>query len=117
MLQQEPNQTLSSDVIGLPLLNEDGAGLGEISDLILNDQQQVIGAVVEVGGFLGLGSKSVGLPWQAFRIEEREGASVAVVGMTEQQLAEAPEFKSLAQIEAERAAQQQAPAAGAPQSQ
>lgn len=115
LTRQEQGQVLSSDIIGTSVVDEEGNELGQVSDLVMNEQQQVTGAVISVGGFLGLGSKSVGLPWQALRIEQRKGKSVAVVGMSEQQLADAPVFKTLAQIEAEQAAQaaqQQAPAAG-----
>ncbi|SLN49090.1 PRC-barrel domain-containing protein [Oceanibacterium hippocampi] len=101
---QHDNQVLSSDLVGRPVVNSEGQNIGEISNLIIDDQDRVVGAVVSVGGFLGLGSKEVGVAWNEIRLSREDDKLIAMVDMSEQSLTAAPEFKSLAEAERDRAA-------------
>lgn len=56
------------DLIGRQLVNASGKELGEIDDIVMNEQDSVIYAVVGVGGFLGLGEKSVAIPFEQLRL-------------------------------------------------
>jgi sporulation protein YlmC with PRC-barrel domain len=94
--RQEDNQLIGAEIVGLALQGEAGEKLGEVGDLILDEQRRVVGVILSVGGFLGLGAKPVAVPWESIRFEMRDGETVAVTGMTEQQLAAAPEFESRA---------------------
>jgi sporulation protein YlmC with PRC-barrel domain len=101
--EQSAEQAMASDLIGTPVMSGEGKELGEISDLILDEKQGLIGAVVSVGGFLGIGSKKVGVPWQSLQVQTQEGKTVATLDHTEQELADAAAFKTQeeAQEEAE----------------
>jgi len=108
LTEQEETQNIASEIIGVALVDPLGNEVAEVTDLILDEERRVVGVVVAVGGFFGLGAKPVGLPWDAVSVEQGQGGAVAVVRMSEEQLAEAPRFMTLAEIEAaERARQQQ----------
>src|SRR5699024_2632551 len=65
---QESSQVLASSLIGMSVQNQssdEGEEIGTVNDLILNEQHQVVGIVVGVGGFLGIGEKNVGSTWNA----------------------------------------------------
>jgi len=47
--------------------NEQDQKVGSIDDLILTREDKVVVAIVSVGGFLGIGSKLVAIPWAQFR--------------------------------------------------
>jgi sporulation protein YlmC with PRC-barrel domain len=98
--EQSADQVLSDSLIGMTVYNRDSESIGKIGDLIMNSEGQIIGAVVSVGGFLGLGAKSVALDWNAFEVRPEEEA--AYVEFTESQLRAAPEFKDLFDVEFER---------------
>jgi sporulation protein YlmC with PRC-barrel domain len=95
LVKQKEDQVVASKIIGMPVLNAEEKEIGEIADLILNEQQQVVGTVLSVGGFLGLGSKSVAVPWESVRIRQSANGQVAIVAMSEKELAVAPEFHTL----------------------
>ena len=62
--------------------------LGEISDLIVNADGQVENAVIDVGGFLGLGEKPVLVPFNEVTLLTSEGGEEirAYMSTTEEQL-------------------------------
>jgi hypothetical protein len=63
--------------------------------------------VVGVGGFLGVGQKSVALAWDSIELAERDGARVILVAATREQLEGMPEFTTLEEKQAEEAMRQQ----------
>jgi hypothetical protein len=52
-----------SDVVG-----PDKASIGSVSDLLFDGTGKIIGVVVGVGGFLGIGTKSVAIDMSAFNV-------------------------------------------------
>ncbi|HWU63611.1 MAG TPA: PRC-barrel domain-containing protein [Ensifer sp.] len=51
----------ASNIIGASVMDASNTSIGKIDDLVLNGQGQVTDYVVDVGGFLGIGSKRVAL--------------------------------------------------------
>ena len=49
-------------------INADWDEIGEVEDVVLDETGQVIGLTVDVGGFLGMGEKSVLLPLDDVRV-------------------------------------------------
>jgi sporulation protein YlmC with PRC-barrel domain len=52
---------------GLAVYNLQGQDLGTISDLLVDPQGRVTTAVLSVGGFLGIGGRLVGVPFERLR--------------------------------------------------
>src|SRR5688572_30471510 len=66
---QDGNTILAKDLIGQTVYATDKAKIGTISDLILSkDAKAVDGFVIGVGGFLGIGEKSVALKLDRLRM-------------------------------------------------
>src|SRR5699024_8734395 len=64
--KQKSSQVLASSIIGMSIQNGTGkkaAEIGAVDDLIMNEQHQLVGVVVGIGGFLGIGRKQVGITW------------------------------------------------------
>ena len=57
----------AADFIGQELVNANGDEVGKIKDVVV-DRQQVVHAIVSVGGFLGLGAKQIAVPFDDLRI-------------------------------------------------
>jgi sporulation protein YlmC with PRC-barrel domain len=51
----------AGDLIGADVTNSTGESVGEIKDLVIGSDQKVTGAIVSVGGFLGVGDKLVSI--------------------------------------------------------
>ena len=92
--QQAASQKSAERLIGMSVKSTNDEDIGEVTDLILDDQNRVIGAVVSVGGFLGIGEKNVGVSWNEMQIREDGDQPVATVNLTKDQLTNAPEFKT-----------------------
>lgn len=102
MTVQEDGQVLSSDLVGMKVVGPDGESIGEVADLILDDQNKVVGAVLSVGGLMGLGAKDVGVAWDSLDVQETDGSTVAMISMSKEELAEMPKYKTLVDIKAEQ---------------
>jgi putative membrane protein len=68
---QKPTDWTAEALIGRTVENEQGDNLGDINNVILNERGQVVAVTIGVGGFLGMGEKNVGVPFQAldFRVD------------------------------------------------
>ena len=79
-----------SKLIGSTVRLDRDERIGTIDDIIIDEKGQLY-AVLEVGGFLGLGGRRVALPYKELRIDLASGA-VTVPGATKEQLEQAPAF-------------------------
>jgi len=71
---QQANQILARDhLLFAKVKNAQGQIIGDIEDLILNEQNQVEGVIMGTGGFLGAAEKKVGVRLSALKIAEKDG--------------------------------------------
>lgn len=68
------------------------ASIAEVSDLVLTAEGQVTHVVLDVGGFLGIGAKSVALPMEELTVAQRDGTVSLWVDMTREELEAMPEY-------------------------
>jgi sporulation protein YlmC with PRC-barrel domain len=67
--------------------------IGEISDVLLDKDGHVTAVMLSVGGFLGLGAKYVGVPFNALRTTEKDGKRYLVMDTTKDALTSAPGYQ------------------------
>ncbi len=81
----------ASKLKGADVYNLQNESIGEVEEVLLDPASgRVRFAVVEVGGFLGMGATNVAVPWSAFHIS-REGDDVKyVVDASKDKLEKAP---------------------------
>lgn len=89
------NAAHASDIIGKSAYGAKGESIGSINDLLINSKGQVEAAIVDVGGFLGMGQHTVAVKWDQMKITPSD--SRVTVSMTKDQLKAAPEYKKSAQ--------------------
>jgi PRC-barrel domain protein len=80
-------------VLGIEVRTNAERNVGRIVDLLANRTGQVEAAVVEFGGFLGIGTRKIAIEWPALRLETHDKQTIAVLDMTRDQLRAAPEYK------------------------
>ena len=98
---QASGQWLGSDIIGTEVVTSTDEKLGSISDVVLERDGTVIAAVIDVGGFLGIGAKSVAVSFNSLTATPTENGEKIVVALSKEELNTAPEFKSLEQLRSE----------------
>ena len=59
---------LVSCLIGQPVVNEAGEKIGDVDDLIMDNQGRLSAALIEVGGFIGVEEKLVAIPFNSLSI-------------------------------------------------
>jgi sporulation protein YlmC with PRC-barrel domain len=108
--EQEEGHLLATDIMNVSVIDAEGNDIGGIDDIILDPEGGIFGAVVSVGGFLGIGGKQVAVSWSEFKYSPQE--QTANLNVTRADLEAAPAFMTLADIKAEEeaaAAQQRQP--------
>ena len=104
---QDANTILARDLVGQTVLAPDKTKIGSISDLILSkDAKTVEGFVIGVGGFLGIGEKSVAMKLDRLQMTQdtKSGRLQLTMDVKKDELANTPSFKSRRDQEAERQA-------------
>ena len=89
------SQTLASDLIGTKVYVQSGEAFGRVDDLLFDDSGDIAGLVVDTSGILGIGGKSIGVPFDRVDVEKRStGAIIGVrVNLTKASLDVAPRFR------------------------
>jgi hypothetical protein len=103
-VQDEAQFLADDEVIGKDVVNVMDEKVGTIADLVMDQEQKLVGVVLSVGGFLGLGEKWVAVPVEQIQFPADDQPARLRVAVTEEQLTNAPDFKTRATVEAEEAA-------------
>ena len=99
MMEREGYQTVgydqltADDVTGAAVYGPDDERVGEIGELLMSDDGKLDNAIVDVGGFLGLGEKQVEVPFDNLQILQGEGDVRIYIDATEDQLESLPEYE------------------------
>jgi hypothetical protein len=80
----------TSKVVGSTVVNEAKETVGTIDDLIVTPTEKVPFAVLSVGGFLGMGTKYVVVPFSSLQVKDKQ---MVLPGATKDSLRALPEFK------------------------
>jgi len=73
------------------VVNSQGETIGEINDLVIDKQKKVY-AIIEVGGFLGMGENLVAVPYDSLTLNDT-GEKISLPGATKEELKKLPKFE------------------------
>jgi hypothetical protein len=95
---QEPSVTILDrqdvqSVLGKEVRSAANENMGRIVDVIVDRTGQVKAAVIDFGGFLGVGSRKIAVAWNAIRFPDAKQGDRISVELTRDQVRAAPEFK------------------------
>jgi len=65
---------------------------GRIIDLLTDRDGKLQAAVVELGGFLGIGTRKIAIDWGAFTFDRRDQLPLPMLQLSREQLRVAPEY-------------------------
>src|SRR6185503_13386297 len=87
-----PSQAFS--ILGKKVHGPDGKdAYGAIIDVLGDDQGQPRAAIVDFGGFLGVGSRKIAVDWQLLKFQPTDQAVPIVLDLDRKQIQDAPEYK------------------------
>jgi hypothetical protein len=99
-------------IMGRQVRSSAGEDMGRIVDVIIDRSARVRAAVIDFGGFLGVGNRQIAVAWNAIRLPGEGKPGALVVDFTRDQLRVAPAYKAGEQVVL--LGQPEAPAASAP---
>jgi sporulation protein YlmC with PRC-barrel domain len=86
--QQQQGVVRAPKLVGVAVYDKENKSIGKVSDLLLDKEGKVEAVVIGIGGFLGIGTKDIALPYDAvhWQTEQRtvatNGAAPATTGNT-----------------------------------
>lgn len=85
-------------VLGRQVRSSAGEDMGRIVDVIIDKSARVRAAVIDFGGFLGVGNRQIAVAWTAIRLPSQDKPGALVVDFTRDQLRVAPTYKAGEQV-------------------
>jgi hypothetical protein len=83
-----------TSILGRQVRSKADENIGRIIDVIVDRGGQVRAAVIDFGGFLGIGNRKIAVDWDALDFAaSNDKRDVVTLGLTRDQLKAAPEYK------------------------
>jgi sporulation protein YlmC with PRC-barrel domain len=83
----------ASKIIGMDVVNDKDQTIGKVDDILIGPDNKATAAVISVGGFLGIGSKWVAVPFEQLQPAANDSKSLTIPNASKEQLKAMPEFK------------------------
>jgi hypothetical protein len=80
----------ASKIIGATVVNEANETIGKVDDVLVGRNDKVLYSVLSVGGFLGMGSKLIAVPYASLQVSDTK---MVLQGGNKDALKALPEFK------------------------
>jgi hypothetical protein len=80
-------------ILGLEVVSAKGEDMGRIVDVLFDEKGEPHAAVIDFGGFLGVGTRKIAVSWSALRFDLGEKKNVIALDLDREQLKAAPEYK------------------------
>lgn len=81
-------------VLGRNVRSTAGDDMGRIVDVMVGGNGQVHAAIIDFGGFLGVGSRKVAVDWRALQFASEGKVGRITTGLSRNQIRLAPEYKN-----------------------
>jgi hypothetical protein len=80
-------------ILGMDVLSAKGEDMGRLVDVLFAEKGERHAAVIDFGGFLGVGTRKIAVSWSALRFDLGEKKNVIALDLGGEQLKAAPEYK------------------------
>jgi hypothetical protein len=88
------NADESATVLGRKVIGPNGEDLGLICDVIVDRDGRPRAAVIDFGGFLGVGSRKVAVDWNLLQFDPGQHDHKAFLALGRREIQAAPEFRA-----------------------
>jgi sporulation protein YlmC with PRC-barrel domain len=96
LTKQESSDWLVGNLIGKSVVNADNESIGDVNDLVTDQNGKIIAIVVGAGGFLGIGEKDVAIRFEDVKLARDENNDVKIIAdLDKETLASAPDYQTL----------------------
>jgi hypothetical protein len=81
-------------ILGKEVRGPNGEAMGRIVDVIVDRSGRPRAAIIDFGGFLGVGSRKIVIEWSALQFDSNSGSGRISLALTRDQVKGAPEFRN-----------------------
>jgi hypothetical protein len=86
--------TETTAVLGKVVIGPNGEKLGLITDVVVDRDGRPRAAIIDFGGFLGVGSRKVAIDWSLLTFDTEKRDRTAVLALDRREIQAAPEYKA-----------------------
>jgi hypothetical protein len=86
-----PEQALA--ILGHTVTGPDGKTIGRLVDVLVGDDGAPQAAVIDFGGFMGVGSRKIAVQWSTLHFAPANTKQPITLDLTQDQIKAAPEYK------------------------
>ena len=79
-------------ILGQRVIDQEGKDIGRLVDVLVDANGQPQAAVIDFGGFMGVGNRKVAVHWSFLRFSPADTKHKVTLEMTPDQVKAAPEF-------------------------
>jgi sporulation protein YlmC with PRC-barrel domain len=81
-------------ILGKNVRDAAGDDMGRVIDVVVDRAGQTLAAIIDFGGFLGVGSRKIAVDWKALQFSPNDPkGNTITLGLTRDQVKAAPEYK------------------------
>jgi len=80
-------------LLGKPVQSAKGENLGRVVDVIVDRNGMVQAAIIDFGGFLGVGVRKIAVDWHVLHFPDGGGLDRLIADLPREQLRQAPVYK------------------------
>ena len=84
---------MAASLLGRTVRDPQNEALGRIVDVLVDEEGQPRAAVIDVGGFMGMGTRRIAVAWRALRFTTTIGVGRITLDMTLDQIKDTPDYK------------------------
>ncbi|MBV8133502.1 MAG: PRC-barrel domain-containing protein [Alphaproteobacteria bacterium] len=81
-------------ILGKEVHSPTGEAMGRIVDLLVDETGQPRAAIIDFGGFLGVGTRKIAIDWHSLRFDSVGTKDAVVAELDRDQIKAAPEYKA-----------------------
>jgi hypothetical protein len=89
-----PEQALA--ILGHRVADPEGKDIGRLVDVLVGHDGQPQAAVIDFGGFMGVGSRKIAVQWSTLHFSPGDAKRPVTLELTPDQIKAAPEYKDVA---------------------
>ena len=83
-------------ILGHAVTDTEGKEIGHLIDVLVDEQGQPQAAVIDFGGFMGVGNRKIAVEWGALHFVPADPKRAISLTLTPDQIKAAPEYKDIA---------------------
>ncbi len=88
-----PDQAIA--ILGHGVADPSGKEVGRLVDVLVGEQGEPQAAVIDFGGFMGVGSRKIAVQWSALHFAPADPKLPITLDLTQDQIKDAPEYKEV----------------------